>query len=106
MNYLTPNDPGAFLDKTLQSNKENLPHLCPKCKGYGGWNLIVNAYPGNKNPHFSCICDQCHGWGWVSEMDFDHVHEWDRGTNEGRCLTRYRCQIEGCTRSKLVDSSD
>lgn len=37
---------------------------CPVCKGYGKWNLTLNAYGEGK--HFQSSCFQCNGWGYVN----------------------------------------
>lgn len=86
---------------------------CPKCNGWGGWNLRLNAYkttqpdtPENRHKyvHFRASCDQCVGWGHVPEADSHCVHEWGNATTIGRCLTDYTCKH--CGTHRTVDSSD
>jgi hypothetical protein len=60
--------------------------ICPKCKGFGGWNLILNAYPLHGKPDtkenrhlytaYKAICGQCNGFGWVSKDNMKCIHEW------------------------------
>lgn len=117
--FLNPTDPDAFVDYPLQSAEEaatniNCTHLCPKCKGHGGWNLELNAYPLNgkedtpenrhKHSHFRAFCSQCEGWGYVREEDQDHVHDWVHARNVGNCLNVFKCSI--CDKEREVDSSD
>ena len=46
---------------------------CPVCKGYGEWNLQLDAYGEGK--HFQASCFQCNGWGWV-----------ERGSKHESCI--------------------
>jgi hypothetical protein len=55
-----------------------LVHVCPKCRGHGGWNLRLNAYGPGK--HFQCGCGQCNGWGFVGESDRHCVHDYQELT--------------------------
>lgn len=57
-----------------QGHTDNLIE-CPVCKGYGGWNLRLNAYGAGK--HFQAFCSQCWGWGWVvkGSKDSKCIHE-------------------------------
>jgi hypothetical protein len=43
--FLEPTDPNAFLDWPKPKPVPLGKHLCINCKGYGGWNLKVNANP-------------------------------------------------------------
>lgn len=115
--YLEPTDPDAFLD--FPSKKEAKPNYgyteeCPKCMGYGGWNLRVNAYPlhhrednaenRHKHSHFKQSCYHCVGWGFVRPEDADHVHDWHHVKVLGNCLNLYECSV--CNKKWQVDSSD
>lgn len=118
MCYLTPTSPEAFVDFT----KHELPVKhhpdwtveCPQCKGYGGWNLRLNAYPLRDMPdtaenrhrysHFRAACSHCYGWGYVAPADADHVHDWQHVRNLGNCLNLYKCSV--CNKLREVDSSD
>jgi hypothetical protein len=123
--YLTPADPGAFTDMKRRTAQGEHRHRCPLCRGYGGWNLTLNAYklpPGMRNTkanrasycHFSCCCSQCNGWGWVTARDTECIHEWheisaqeahERGLyHAGNCWHVYVC-AKGCGRTTAADSS-
>lgn len=103
-NYLTPNDPDAFKDWTKEEQPKWAAHLCPLCKGYGGWNLALNKYPKQQPPnnHFRCQCDNCNGYGYV--QDNSHIHKFTFDTNLGRCYNQYKCTICGMIRK--IDSGD
>ena len=88
------------------------PAECPVCKGYGMWNLTIDAY--GKGRHFQQGCFQCNGHGWVEEEDRMCIHEWTeltpkeagaRGVKHwGMCWHVYEC-IK-CKQTRSVDSSD
>lgn len=107
--FMTVDHPRAFEGMTLDPHKElrikHYPeetHLCPLCKGYGGWHLQFDAYGPGK--HFDSSCFQCNGWGYVSAKDADHIHKYGPGTTVGHCLNNYTCEI--CNQVRTVDSSD
>jgi len=110
--YLKPNDTGAFYD--LIKKEKIKDYECPQCKGYGGWNLKLNAYPLREHPdtaenrhkyaHFRASCNHCNGYGWVSKEDSTHIHNWIFVQNLGRCYNRYKCDI--CEKIWDIDSSD
>jgi hypothetical protein len=124
--FLTPEHPDAYIDHPTPADQlaqwrkhfptRPNPSVCPKCNGYGGHNLEVNAYPlpkGMENTpenrrmycHFRSGCLQCSCWGYVTNpKDAACAHEWDNGTNVGRCLTNYKCSK--CGHVIEVDSSD
>lgn len=123
--YLTPESRDAFLDfPPIGSNLATFTHyypnatpvLCPKCKGHGGWNLRINAYPLPKDKaniaanrhthvHFRASCAQCNGWGYVEPgLDATCIHEDGPAVNVGNCLNNYTCTK--CGRTHTVDSSD
>lgn len=95
----------------IYPEKANIKYECPLCHGYGGWNLSLNTYaPGF---HFKAACNQCNGWGWVSELDKDCVHNY-RELPHSECKERgiyhygtschvYKCQT--CPRRYTTDSS-
>ncbi len=102
----------GFTKKAPPADDPDLRFLCPVCKGYGGWNLRLDAYgPGQ---HFQAHCSQCNGWGWVSECDRDCVHDSkelsqaecrDRKIEHwGMCYHVYVCTK--CGRIRAYDSSD
>lgn len=129
--YITPEHPDAFVDFPGKKPKENWNYKgqelaeCPKCYGYGGWNLTLNAYrlppayedtPENRHRfvHFQAACFNCHGWGWMPAEETDHIHDFkeisreaaeQRGVNHyGMCYHVYVCSV--CDKVKSVDSSD
>ena len=116
--YLEPTDPEAFVDHPVQdvafAAQYGMPVECPQCKGHGGWNLKLNAYPlhGKEDnahnrhlfSHFRASCSQCNGWGYVRHEDADHIHQWETVERLGNCLHLDRCKV--CGREWQVDSSD
>ena len=113
--YLNPTDPGAFDDWTLKKPSPAFKKVCPRCSGYGGWNLTLNAYglhPGMEDTqenrhrfsHFRAMCDHCSGWGYVHESNQCAGHEWKFVENLGRCYNRYECI--NCHVTSDVDSGD
>lgn len=124
-NYLTPDHPDAFVDHpTVEEKRAVWDKLmihaplgtCPLCKGHGGWNLALNAYPlrdrentrenRHKYVHFRASCRQCNGWGFVVEQrDLDCIHTREETKHDNvRCLTDYRCTK--CGKTEQIDSSD
>ena len=81
MTYMNIDDPNAFFEMEKKDKAEYEKHHgegveCPKCHGYGGWRLRLNAYgPG---VHFNASCFQCNGWGYVNKHGEDAycVHEY------------------------------
>lgn len=116
MKYLTPNDKDAFLDFPIRRLK--IPHthkVCHVCRGYGGWNLRVNAYRikgryrnTSKNrhlhSHFRCVCTSCHGSGIIPNEESCPGHNYVHLENLGRCYNRLICTV--CGKTWDVDSSD
>lgn len=107
MTYMTPDHPDAFKGMRLRPHpgRERWPdikHWCPKCRGYGGWNLMLE--PGRRP--FRTNCGQCNGWGWVNDEDLACIHEWkeDNDYRGGRCMHKYQCTK--CPATQVVDSSD
>jgi RecJ-like exonuclease len=111
--YLTKDDPDAFLDHVLREPYGDLTKICPVCKGYGGWNLRLNAYPLNgkedtaenrhKFSHFRCSCSHCNGWGYVHPKEDCVGHTWQFVKNTGNCLNLYKCAL--CGKLWEIDSS-
>lgn len=122
MSYMEVNDPNAFLDfpsveekRKSKYNKYNPDKHkdCPVCKGYGGWNLELNAYinrhedtPENRHlySHFRTTCNHCNGWGFVDKKETCPGHEWKHTKVLGNCYNEYTCNI--CGKKLNVDSSD
>lgn len=115
MNYLNEDSKDAFLDMEVlerpdlryASMKDKKWVLCPKCKGHGGWNLKLNAYPDQKVPkmkHFRSSCSQCWSWGWVEEESLDAtcVHDWEHTTHK---MFDHSMTCTKCGRERRYDSS-
>jgi hypothetical protein len=112
-NYMTHDDPHAHDGMEVKENpalrfssKRGTDDyvLCPKCKGYGGHHLRLNAYGEGK--HFNAFCRQCVGWGWVEKDSLDEtcVHKMGNRKTIGNCLNEYTC--EKCGKREVIDSSD
>lgn len=121
--YLTVDSPEAFVDFPPIPEQAD-PYIaamgptviCPKCKGHGGWNLVLNAYPLRDQPdtaanrhryaHFRANCNNCNGWGYVlaNSRDATCLHEYGFSENVGNCLNTYECSK--CGKRQTVDSSD
>ena len=119
MTYLTPNDPGAFLDMPVLEPRhsyldESQVVVCPVCKGHGGWHLKLHAY--GQDRHFNQGCPQCGGWGHVEKGSKDEtcIHDFvEIGYEEceelgikhyGHCYHVWRCTK--CGEAQGHDSSD
>ncbi len=112
--YLTYDHPDAFVDFPKREPYGAFTRECSVCKGHGGWNLRLNAYPLHNHPntpenrhrysHFKAQCSNCRGYGYVLPDQGDHAHEWVYHSNLGRCYNRYVCKT--CGAFNDVDSSD
>ena len=113
--YLNHSHPDAFVDWEKREPAFGCTKECPRCKGYGGWNLALNQYgmpagyantPFNRNRymHFRCMCSHCQGWGYVAPEETCAGHDWAFVQNLGRCYNRYECKH--CGQMSDVDSSD
>ena len=115
MDYLTPDSIDAFLDypEVDRSNWAENVIECPKCKGHGGWNLKINAYPlhnhlntaenQHRSSHFRSSCGSCWGHGHL-QAGQTCAHEWTTERNVGKCLHEWSCGK--CGEKRVVDSSD
>lgn len=115
--YLKVGDPGCFQDMEIKSqpteyHKDWTVH-CPKCQGYGGWNLTLNAYGSGK--HFQAGCDQCVGWGWVHPDNAKCVHDYRKELSQDECKKRgishfgmcwHVVECTKCGKISAYDSSD
>jgi hypothetical protein len=113
--YMTPEHPDAFTDMDVHGSPDmrftDMPGpwvRCPKCKGHGGWNLLLNQYPSDipAHRHFRAACMQCNGWGWVKQdsVDATCIHDL-KEVPTGRMFDhRYVC-TKGCGKDFTVDSS-
>jgi len=113
--YMDHTHPDAFVDHERMQPAYGCTVECPRCKGFGGWNLQLNAYglpageadtPENRKKfvHFRAICGHCNGWGFVSPEETCQGHDWKWIKNVGNCLNRYECIH--CKKTSDVDSSD
>jgi hypothetical protein len=114
--YLEPTDPNAFVDfPEIPGPPEYIESavICPQCKGHGGWNLELNAYPLHQYEntpenrhmfsHFRASCSQCVGHGYVTPENSGHIHRWKRVGSIGNCLHLDECEV--CGKQWQVDSS-
>ena len=112
--YMDHTHPDAFLDWPKRSPEYGATKECPRCKGHGGWNLLLNAYNmhgmedtaenRHKFAHFRQMCGHCYGWGYVAPEEDCPGHDWKHVATIGRCLNRYECIH--CQQISDVDSSD
>lgn len=116
--YMDESHPDAHRDFPEKRLRPEGQVECPRCFGWGGWNLTLNAYPNSlarhglpdtaenrhKYVHFRASCAQCSGWGYTSAENARCVHELDGGRTVGRCLTEYTCKK--CGKKETWDSSD
>ena len=103
--YIQPGDKEAWVD--FQEPKKFAPAFmsenavqCSTCRSYGGWNLLLNAYPlaGKNNTsenrhiyaHMTAVCHGCAGHGWVRDSDKNCVHEL-RWAGTDNSLTHFAC---------------
>lgn len=83
---------------------------CPKCHGYGGWRLILNAYGPGK--HFTASCSQCNGWGYVKPgVDAECIHTWhelSQKTCRERRIAHYGmfCHVYECAKCGRLTETD
>lgn len=110
--YLNESSPDAFVDFPSKKVPKGAKK-CNRCKGRGGWNLRLNAYPlhQHKNTaknrhlfsHFKASCSTCWGYGYITEGSESECpkpvkyigHDFDG---------RWKCKQ--CGKSIVVDSSD
>jgi len=113
--YMDHTHPDAFVDWAKRSPEYGMTKECPRCKGYGGWNLQLNAYKLREGMadtqdtrhlfcHFRQHCGTCNGWGYVHPNMNCTGHDWVFVQNLGRCYNRYKCKH--CDAISDVDSSD
>lgn len=115
--YLNPGDMGSFRGFRLLDPKQSYlknPVTCPLCRGFGGWNLKLNAYGDNK--HFKAHCIQCNGYGYVESGSKSEscIHSYKELTAKecseigishyGNCYHVNKCVT--CGDIRAVDSSD
>jgi len=110
MKFLTPEHPDAFVDFPMKDIPEG-GEVCNKCKGHGGWNLELNAYPlhGKENTpqnrhlfsHYRASCSFCWGYGYIKDstrcpaQDKNNGHDFDDNWTCRKCGIVFK-----------VDSSD
>ena len=113
--YIKSDSPDAFVDWP-EVDRSDWPEgaiECPICKGHGGHNLRLNAYPlhGKEDTpenrhtfsHFRCFCSTCWGWGYLPADD-PCPHDWSGETRKiGNCLHEWTCVL--CGKARVVDTS-
>lgn len=112
--FLDENSPDAHTDFPVKPERpDHLPgsQECPRCKGHGGWNLRLNAYPlhnlpdtpetRHRNAHFRANCPQCNGYGWTD--DIACIHEFVRVGSVAMHEHIDRCAK--CATERIYDSS-
>jgi hypothetical protein len=120
MSYLDPDkDPEELVFKDYPKIPDDkYPELgeeCPRCRGRGGWNLKLDAYPNQQLPehrHYRASCGACWGYGKLQKGQ-TCAHEWRNATYEESqrtSYTLYRCEhlwiCDKCKQERVVDSSD
>ena len=88
--------------------------FCPKCQGYGGWNLKVDCYGGRYKGeivpelrHFQSSCNQCWGYGWVKKgsLSAKCIHKWVHSrAGKWNCTHYEKCSE--CGTEVFIDSGD
>ncbi len=68
-----PDDPGAFFNIPIQDKPDCAEALCPKCKGHGAWNAVLNNAGTFRN--LIQACERCRGDGWVDTDGHDLVDD-------------------------------
>lgn len=101
--YIQPGDPEAWIDWP-QPRPTAPPFMgesvikCPICRGRGGWNLLLGAYPLHKEntsenrhlfSHMKATCHGCAGHGWIRPTS-DCFHEFRYNGVTGK-LTHFSC---------------
>ena len=120
--YLEPGDPNSFKDMEIKPNPGDRYaedaavdyQSCPKCQGYGGWNLKVDCYGGRYKGeivpelrHFQASCSQCWGYGWVKKGSPSSkcIHKWVHSrAGKWNCTHYEKCSE--CGTEVFIDSGD
>lgn len=101
--YVQPGDREAWVDfpeprKQPPTWMSDAVH-CGICRGYGGWNLLLGAFPlirdntaenRHEYSHMKATCHGCAGHGWVKAADRRCVHEF-RWMGVSDRLTHFSC---------------
>jgi len=107
MCFLNEKSKDAFVDFPKPKQRKK---VCQKCKGHGGWNLKLNAYPlhDKKNTkknrhlfsHFRASCSACWGYGFLQNSTIC-----PKSKNQGHDFDHnFKCKK--CKKQLHVDSSD
>lgn len=104
ISYVQPGDPEAWVD--WPEPRKNPPHFmsgdserCGICRGHGGWNLLLGAYPSPREntsenrhlySHMKATCHGCAGHGWIRTSEKRCVHEF-RWTGVMDRRTQFTC---------------
>lgn len=68
-----PTDPRAFMNLSVKRRPNYKEAMCPKCKGHGAWNVMLNNAGTFRN--LIKACDFCGGSGWVDTDGHDLVDD-------------------------------
>jgi hypothetical protein len=68
-----PTHPEAFLNLAVKTRPPYAEALCPKCRGHGAWNAVLNNAGTFRN--LVQACDRCRGDGWVDTDGDDYVDD-------------------------------
>lgn len=85
---------------------------CPKCKGHGKWNLLLNEYrpahPGGPRQHFQASCGQCWSWGFVApnSLDATCMHDYHEIQPKERFRCSHTIECKKCGRQISYSSDD
>jgi len=90
--YVQPGDAEAWVDWPVVNQRAPAwmskdSEKCGICRGHGGWNLLLAAYPlveGRDNTsenrhlfsHMRTSCHACSGHGWILTSEKRCVHEY------------------------------
>lgn len=105
LKYIQPGDPEAWID--FPPPRESAPpqlgssaERCSICRGHGGWNLLLGAFPvtslentseiRHMYSHMKATCQGCSGHGWVRPEGRGCVHEY-RWVGVSGKLTHFTC---------------
>jgi len=61
------------MNLAVKQRPDHLEALCPKCKGHGAWNVMLNNAGTFRN--LIQACDRCRGEGWVDLDGHDFVDD-------------------------------
>lgn len=104
LTYIQPGDREAWVDwpaprATPPAFIPGYTKKCTVCRGHGGWNLLLGAYPVPRDntsenrhmyTHMKASCHACGGHGWVRPEVNGCVHEF-RWIGVSGKVTHFNC---------------